>query len=254
MEIQELEHALEGAFAETLLYAFVPGLLHNFANPLNGIMGRAKILERRLENLQAAMEKSGVRLPGALAEDWSKVQSDVRLLNSESERFADVFQDVASRFGILTHKKADRFDLVSLVRREVRFADHYLDFKHRVRKVLDLSDGVPPVLGVQAHFSMALWAMLRHAAVRMGAQGDQELHVTVGKENDRVLLGIRHTGTPLTDEERKYMSGVLEENRQPRIRENPHCALCLSLLVWKHYGAAVSAEQGQEIGISIPAG
>jgi signal transduction histidine kinase len=253
MEIQELERALEEAFSGTMLYAFVPGLLHNFANPLNGIMGRAKILERRLENLQAAMEKNAVQMPGTLAEDWLKIHSDVRLLNTESERFADVFQDVASRFGILTHKKEDRFDLPSLVRREVRFADHYLDFKHRVRKVLNLSDGVPPVRGVQAHFAMALWALLRHATVRMGSQGDHELNVTIGKENDRVLLGIRHTGTPLTDEEREDMEGVLDEGRQPRIQDRPHCALCLSLLLWKHYGAAVSVEQGQEIWISFPA-
>ncbi|MGV8078698.1 MAG: hypothetical protein AB2L22_01365 [Syntrophales bacterium] len=254
MEIQELERALEEAFAETLLYAFVPGLLHNFANPLNGIMGRAKILERRLENMQATLLKNAALLPGTLPEDWPKVQSDVRLLNSESERFADVFQDVASRFGILTHKKEDRFDLPSLVRREVRFADHYLDFKHRVRKVLNLSDGVPPVRGVQAHFSMALWAMLRHAAVRMGSPGEHEIHVTIGKEGDRVRLEMRHTGAPLTDEEREDIRGVLEENREPRIRDNPHYAFSLSLLVWKHYGAILSAENDQEIGISFPAG
>lgn len=254
MEMQELERALEGSFAETMLFAFVPGLLHNFANPLNGIMGRAKILERRLENLQAAMGKNAVHLPGALAEDWSKVQSDVRLLNTESERFADVFQDVASRFGILSHKKEERFDLAALVRREVRFADHYLDFKHRVKKVLDLSEGVPPVRGVQAHFAMALWAMFRHVASRLGSQAEQELHVTVGKENDRVLLGIRHTGVSFTDEEQDDVRGVLEEDRASRLPDPSHGALCLSLLLWKHYGAAVSAKTGREIEVSFPAG
>lgn len=254
MEMQELERALEGSFAETMLFAFVPGLLHNFANPLNGIMGRAKILERRLENLQAAMGKAGVHLPGTLAEDWLKIQSDVRLLNTESERFADVFQDVASRFGILSHKKEERFDLAALVRREVRFADHYLDFKHRVKKVLDLSEGVPPVRGVQAHFAMALWAVFRHAASRLGSQGEQELHVTVGKENDRVLLGIRHTGAPFTDEERDDVREVLEENRASRLQDPSHGVLCLSLLLWKHYGADVSAQSGGGIGISFPAG
>jgi|GEM_PF-1915856 len=254
MEAEDLERALEEAFAETVLFGFLPGLLHNFANPLNGIMGRAKILERRLESLQAAMERNGVPLPGTLAEDWGKVQSDVRLLNTESERFAGVFQDVASRFGILSQQKPDRIDLAELVRREVRFADHYLDFKHRVRKVLDLPEGLPSVRGVQAHFSMALWAMLRHAAARMGSRGDQELRMTLGLEEGRLILRIRHTGEPLTAEEQADVDAVLAEKRPPLTRTNPHGAFCLSLLLWQRCGATVSTHQRREIVLSLPAG
>lgn len=254
MEPRDLELALEKAFAETLLLGFVPGLLHNFANPLNGIMGRAKILERRLENLQVSMARNAMPLPDTLAEDWRKVQSDVRLLNSESERFAGVFQDVASRFGILSQQRPDRFDLAYVVRREVQFADHYLDFKHKVRKVLDLSDGLPPVQGVQAHFAMALWAMIRHAAERMGSGKDHELRVSLEFAAGRILLRIRHTGSPLAEEEREDVNRVLAEGQPPRIRTNPHGAFCLSLLLWKHYGATVSREGEGEIALSLPAG
>ena len=39
---------LEKVFVATFLDELIPGIFHNLANPLNGIMGRSKLMQRRL--------------------------------------------------------------------------------------------------------------------------------------------------------------------------------------------------------------
>ena len=43
-------------FVATFLDELMPGIFHNFANPLNGIMGRSKLMQRRLENFVRKIE------------------------------------------------------------------------------------------------------------------------------------------------------------------------------------------------------
>ena len=47
---------LEKKFVETFLDELLPGIFHNFANPLNGIMGRSKLMQRRLDDFVKKLE------------------------------------------------------------------------------------------------------------------------------------------------------------------------------------------------------
>ena len=49
MEKDNKQTLLEKEFLATFLKELMPGILHNFANPLNGIMGRSKLLQRRID-------------------------------------------------------------------------------------------------------------------------------------------------------------------------------------------------------------
>jgi len=65
MERGEIYQALEDDFSETFIRELMPGILHNFANPLNGIMGRARLLQKRMEDLLQKIDLS-YRKPPAL--------------------------------------------------------------------------------------------------------------------------------------------------------------------------------------------
>ena len=73
-----LEREFEGTFIEEL----IPGILHNFANPLNGIIGRTRLLQRRLEE---AIRKTREAYPEAertLGEDHAKLLKDIELITT----------------------------------------------------------------------------------------------------------------------------------------------------------------------------
>ena len=57
MDKGEIYRALEDDFAATFIEELIPGILHNFANPLNSILGRSKLLQRRIEENIRKMER-----------------------------------------------------------------------------------------------------------------------------------------------------------------------------------------------------
>ena len=56
MNEKDLIHILEKKFVATFLDELLPGIFHNFANPLNGIMGRSKLMQRRLDDFVKKIE------------------------------------------------------------------------------------------------------------------------------------------------------------------------------------------------------
>ena len=46
---KEIFQEMINEFETTFVQELVPGILHNFANPLNGIMGRSRLLQRKVE-------------------------------------------------------------------------------------------------------------------------------------------------------------------------------------------------------------
>jgi len=47
--LHEVVSRLRAAFEASFVREMLPGVVHNFANPLNGIMGRSSLVQRRME-------------------------------------------------------------------------------------------------------------------------------------------------------------------------------------------------------------
>jgi len=127
---RELENDFESTFAREL----IPGILHNFANPLNGIMGRSKLLQRRVEdNIKKTVEhfpEAGKRF----VEDYGKITKDVELMISEADRLIEMFRSVSGKFYAIGDTTVQKLNLSEMVENEMKFSDFYLDFKHQVKK------------------------------------------------------------------------------------------------------------------------
>ena len=65
MEERNICQSLEDDFTSTFIRELIPGVLHNFANPLNGIMGRSKLLQRRIDD---TVKKINEKYPEAASE------------------------------------------------------------------------------------------------------------------------------------------------------------------------------------------
>ena len=82
-----LEREFEGTFIEEL----IPGILHNFANPLNGIIGRTRLLQRRLEEAIRKTREAYPDAERALGEDHAKLLKDIELITQPMTR--DVYSE-----------------------------------------------------------------------------------------------------------------------------------------------------------------
>jgi signal transduction histidine kinase len=213
-DMKELSQILEKAFEATLTEYLIPGILHNFANPLNGIMGRAQILQRRLKDTLKRMGDQYPDVVAAFREPMNKLTSDVGSICQESDRFYNMFQDVSGKFYGAGATAPEMIDLSRLLVAELRFADYYLDFKHEVRKDLDIKESLPEIYGVPSYYSLCFWSLFRHAVESMRLESDKTLHIAMTADGNHVVVALRYQGIPLTEEENRRIEQALSSDRE----------------------------------------
>ncbi|MGZ3649031.1 MAG: hypothetical protein ACXU9G_08395, partial [Syntrophales bacterium] len=82
---REIQNVLEKAFHGTFAEELVPGIVHNFANPLNGIMGRSRLLQRKLTDI---IKKADIEEDASYQEDNKKLVRDVDSIAREADRLS----------------------------------------------------------------------------------------------------------------------------------------------------------------------
>ncbi len=237
-----LEREFEGTFIEEL----IPGILHNFANPLNGIIGRTRLLQRRLEE---AIRKTREAFPEAehtLSEDHAKLLKDIELITRESDRLFDLFKHVSGKFYAIGDRNMQQINLSELVENEIRFFDFYLDFKHNVKKITDLDGDLHDVNGSPADYSMFISTWVRYAMEAMRESPVKEFFVSTTRRNGHVILKFQDTGRPLPVEVKE---AILKGRPGQELKDEGASRLLLAISLVRKYG--VKFEIGHEAGINI---
>ena len=152
--------ALKEEFQSTVIEELLPGILHNFANPLNGIMGRSKLLQKRAGEALGTTEY-GTSDPTAEARE--KILRDVDLIAEQGDRLYELFSEVAGKIHRLHDRRMCPINLSELLAAELTFFDFYLDYKHSIEKTVNLNMDNPTVMGTPADFSLALSSLLRYS-------------------------------------------------------------------------------------------
>lgn len=240
---------LKEAFVATFLDELIPGIFHNYANPLNGIMGRSKLLQRRLGDFMQALESVYPEAARGLDERCKKILSDIHSINQESERFYDLFRLSTGKFYAIGTHQVETLDLSSLIEAELGFADFYLDFKHQVSKNIALDRQLPPISGVAAHYSMAFWMLLRLAMTPLKGVRDRSFHLSTGQADGRVFVRINPIAFPGPADgrhEEQRAAGVSDETDLQRLRT------ALQLLRQAGDGVEITHDGDETLTVLVP--
>jgi nitrogen-specific signal transduction histidine kinase len=190
---------LENEFEATFIRELIPGVLHNFANPLNGIMGRSKLLQRRVEeNIKKTVEQfpeAGKRF----VEDYGKITKDVELMISEADRLFEMFRSVSGKFYAVSDETVQKVNLSEAVENEMKFSDFYLDFKHQVKKQISLDPDVPEISVAPADLTLFLSALIRYCMQAMKKSAVKEFSIATSCERGLAILRVQDTGAPMDD-------------------------------------------------------
>ncbi len=191
---QELIRKIACGFDATLIAELFPGIIHNLANPLNGIMGRATLMQRRTAEHVRKLRDFYQEIPVDMAAGLEKIIQDADSIVRESDRFFSMFRDLTEKFSAIAPREEERINLSQLIAGEMRFADFYLDFKHEVEKTLSLEEQLPEVTGVYAIYSLCLSGLLRRAMRVMKASPKKEFSIATRHDETYVIIEIGDTG------------------------------------------------------------
>ncbi|PKN69079.1 MAG: hypothetical protein CVU54_12285 [Deltaproteobacteria bacterium HGW-Deltaproteobacteria-12] len=254
MDKGEIFRELEKDFTATFIEELMPGILHNFANPLNGIMGRSKLSQRRIEETIRKMEEKYPDAAAGMAEDLRRIKADISSVNSETEYFFDMFKDVAGKFHALVEKNDNRINISHLLAAEMRFFDFYLNFKHEIKKDIQWDKDMPEFIGNVADLSLGFWRIIRFAMTRALASSLKEFHIKTDHDSKYVNVFIKSSGEAMPAADLKNlmenltsdsldMNGVVEKG------------FLLSLLLFDKHQAKInffSEENFSTISIGFP--
>jgi signal transduction histidine kinase len=241
---KEMMKEFEASFTAEL----IPGILHNFANPLNGIMGRSRLLQRRAtKNLENISEY--VELNEEMLQDCKKIINDIDLIVNETDRLFNVFNDIAGKFYRLSDTAVRKVNLSELIKTEIAFFDFYLDFKHQVKKNLLLDDEIPEVAGSPADYSIALSTLIRHAMNSMRDSEMKVLIVSTTSDATHVCVRIENTGIHLLSDDEKELIQNWDHFSQSYDVRNVNRDLFNALSLLKKYNVLFQCEEGAGFNI-----
>ncbi len=244
MELQSCESVGEGVFFKGLEQEFestfgdlIPGIIHDFASPLNGILGRSELLGRRAgKTLERAMG-NGLGADSDILEYCKRIHGDAGLLVKEADRLFCLFNSVAEKFRMLKDRSVQEINLSELVEAEAQFQWFYPGIKYDIKKKLVLDRDIPLVTGVKADYSMALAAIIRRAIDAMKNSEEKKLIITTGHDDMHVSVLIEDTGTPINESHMKNMLEEGDDTYDPSGDLNGQKGFFWALALMKQYGA-----------------
>jgi signal transduction histidine kinase len=252
MDYQDIYNVLEKEFQDTFIEELVPGIVHNFANPLNGIMGRSRLLQRKLTDI---MKRTDAEKDASYIEHNQKLIHDVDSIAREADRLTSLLQNVTGKFCAISDRNIQKVNLSELIELEMKFFDFYLDFKHSIKKTMQLDKEIPDVKGSSADYSLALSALIRYSMNMMKESASKELYISTQFENGNVCVKVKNQGTPFSEDQKRLL---LEESQTDIFSlEIPgDVGLLCAFSLLKKWGAhfEIHSESGlNTITISIPA-
>ena len=188
--------ALDLAFLGSLL----PGIIHNWATPLSGVIGATQLLEKRastIEELLGNFDQLTDAERGELQKQLDRNRTNVEILSRNAQHLADLLQILVYRITRGSSTARDLFPLHELMQNELRFLEANLQFKHKVRKHVHLSPVVPATAFAYGYVASAIDELITFAIEEHDhAQGILEMDFATGDESGEATLRVEARVSP----------------------------------------------------------
>jgi hypothetical protein len=246
---------LEADFTSTFIHELMPGVLHNFANPLNGIMGRSKLLQRRIDDTVRKINEQYPETAAGLQDELQRIKNDIRSVNKESESFFEMFRDASGKFYALAAKGKDRINISQLLAAEMRFANFYLEFKHEITKNMQFDSDCLDIKGNTAELSLAFWRLIRFAMTRALKSEIKELSLTTHHNHENILILIKYSGDAVPEDVSNFIAQYFQGDNLDIADVKMEKGFLMALVMLKQYSAGIqfsTKEDSNTISITMP--
>lgn len=182
--------SLELAFLGSML----PGIVHNLATPLSGVIGATQLLEMRVgeqERLLNDLERGASQSAEALKVQHQKSCSNLDIMSRNARHLTELLQVIIRRFHRCGQESAGPLSLFELVSNELQFLDANLTYKHKTRKKFDLASDTYTVYAVYKHVVAVIDEfVLRSLAVHDFSRGLVEFKVTTNYADNTGIIEL----------------------------------------------------------------
>lgn len=189
--------ALDLAFLGSLL----PGIIHNWATPLSGVIGATQLLERRvsiIQDLLSHYETLTAAERDELHRQLDRNRTNVDILSRNAQHLADLLQVLVQRITRSSGAARDAFPLHELVQSELRFLDANLQFKHKVKKSITLDPAIPASPLAYGYVAAVIDELVTSAiSAHDFAKGQIEMDFSTGADHNTANIRVTARFIPI---------------------------------------------------------
>jgi signal transduction histidine kinase len=149
--------------------SMLPGIIHNLSTPLSGVMGATQLLEMRSTSLEDMLKEINELDESArqeLQKQFDRSRMNVDIIARNAKVLSDILHVLVQRVSRGGLSRSDSYSLNDLLQNELRFLDANLDFKHKVKKSIQLAPDVHLVEYVYCHVANAIEEFVSEALKR----------------------------------------------------------------------------------------
>ena len=255
MEKDKIYQALEDDFTSTFIHELLPGVLHNFANPLNAIMGRSNLLQRHIDDTVKKIHEQYPEVALTLQHELQRIKNDIGSVNKESDSFFEMFRDASGKFYALASKENEYINISRLLAAEMRFANFYLEFKHEITKNVQLDINIPDFKANVAELSLVFWRLIRFAMSKALSSEIKDFILTTQHDSENIVILIKYSGESVTENDVNIVNNFFQSDAVEPADAKTEKGVLLALIILKKYSARVrfSMEDGlNAIFVTMP--
>jgi signal transduction histidine kinase len=189
-EFQDLELSFLGSL--------VPGIIHNMATPLSGVLGATQLLEKRgaaISEIVSDTQGMGEAERTELIKQLDRNRANVDILSRNARHLADILHCLVQRINRGSSSLKEYHSLNELLQNELLFLDANLNFKHKVKKQLSLGTEVRTAKYVYGQVAATIDEFVSSSlAAHDFKRGVMEMDFRTGPADSRMALWIEVRG------------------------------------------------------------
>ncbi|MCP4715946.1 MAG: HAMP domain-containing histidine kinase [Deltaproteobacteria bacterium] len=213
------------------------GVAHNMNTPLSAIMGRAEMLQMRIQRIKD-------RGDGTFdCVELDKCLKDAMLILENSTRISDIIKNIMQKSINAEADQKASLNLASVLKDELDFLMADMEFKHNIEKFFEIDAHLPLVHGSYVDFSNCFLEILDNAICSVQDQPVKRIAVSAHHTGSALVVTFNDTGKGF---EPAVLESVQQRLRDPQAphsdRSSRLAGLERAACLLKPYGAELSIE------------
>lgn len=171
----------------------IKGVAHNINTPLSAIIGRAEILQIRLNKFKNKTSSENND------EVLDKCFKDINLILENSVKITEMVKNAMKKSINAESKKIQPVRIDSVMKDELDFLQAHMFFKHNIEKTFHIDENIPPLDGNYVHFSNSFVEIIENCINALSDSDEKKLMIDVTYKNHSIEVTFHDTGCGMND-------------------------------------------------------
>ncbi len=190
--VEEKNRQLVGQEKLAIIGRMIQGIAHNLKTPLGVIKNSNLVIEKKMERISA-----DASLPSLTDKNRKLLESvplDTELVSKAHKQIMGIINNLMIKSRMDQNQGVEKIDVNSLIEQEIAFFQANSQFKHKVKKTVQLADDLPAIAIIYTNLAQVVENLIVNALHAMWDHSEQQLHFRTQLVDDAVHVEIQDSG------------------------------------------------------------